>query len=251
MTSTPRRRPARTSVTTEIMFVLRDEILSGRLGPGDQLPTERELAREFGVSQPSIREAVRGLEAMSLIDVRHGSGSYVTGDPAEILWSSMQAVVQLGDVGMAEVIELRSVLAQYSVERAAQHITDADVELIKQREQELLELDAIDDVDEAAEVAVRFMVSVAEAAHHPLLLAIDTVLIRLLVGIHLAAFREDGMDVWREWSMQFAPARRELVDRLEARDCERATGAMLRYLTLQKARFAEAERSHRSHSRAM
>jgi GntR family transcriptional repressor for pyruvate dehydrogenase complex len=56
---------------------LLSRIVRGIWKPGDRLPSERQLSAELGMSRPSVREAIRGLEAMGLVDVRHGQGVYV------------------------------------------------------------------------------------------------------------------------------------------------------------------------------
>jgi GntR family transcriptional repressor for pyruvate dehydrogenase complex len=231
------RRPVRLKLTGEIIAALRDDILSGRVPPGARLPTERELARQFGVSQPSVREATRALEATGLIEVRHGSGAYVTGDPTEIISTALQAILPMQRIGMTDVIGLRTALARYSVERAVHRATTEDIERIHTCEEALLNLhDA--DLERSAELAVAFMVSITAAAHHPLLYAIDTFLIRLLVQIHQLAFVDEPLEAWHEWSLSFAPIRRRLVAALTARDEEAAIDAMIAYLELQGERFA-------------
>ena len=189
------------------------------------------------MSQPSIREATRALEATGLIEARHGSGTYVTGDPTMIIATALQAVLQMQRVGMPEVIGLRTALARYSVERAVEEATAADIELIKEREEELLAVRKVDDLKRAADLAVEFMVSITAAAHQPLLLAIDSFLIRLLVEIHQRSFVD--LDAWYEWSLSFAPIRRRLVGSLEARDKKGATAAMISYLELQADQFGQ------------
>lgn len=61
------------SLSQEILATIRD----GGLGPGQALPPARELATRFGVTVPSVREALRRLEATDLVELRHGSGTYV------------------------------------------------------------------------------------------------------------------------------------------------------------------------------
>jgi DNA-binding FadR family transcriptional regulator len=57
-----------------------DAIEGGQYKLGDRLPTERELAEQFGVSRPTLREAMIALEMLGMIEARHGLGIYVTGD---------------------------------------------------------------------------------------------------------------------------------------------------------------------------
>jgi GntR family transcriptional repressor for pyruvate dehydrogenase complex len=74
------------SITDDALTRLRDMILSGELKPGTRLPPEQELAAQLGVSRGSMREAVRALTYMRLIEVRRGLGTFVTGlDPASLL----------------------------------------------------------------------------------------------------------------------------------------------------------------------
>jgi len=68
----------RTKVSEEVASTIREAIVAGRYDVGDQLPTERELAEQFGCNRSSIREAMHRLEAWGLIEVRHGAGARVT-----------------------------------------------------------------------------------------------------------------------------------------------------------------------------
>src|SRR6202022_575714 len=68
----------RGSVADQVFLKLREQILQGRLARGAKLPSERELAQHYQVSAPTIREAIRGLAAVRLVEVRHGTGIYVT-----------------------------------------------------------------------------------------------------------------------------------------------------------------------------
>lgn len=68
------RRP---TLVTRITDDLRSEIAAGQYAPGSRLPTEVELSERFGVSRPTVRNAIRQLEALGLVTTRHGSGTFV------------------------------------------------------------------------------------------------------------------------------------------------------------------------------
>src|SRR5438270_396880 len=68
------RRTRRTRSFDDVLDQLREAILSGRIRPGDRLPGERQLCESFGVGRPTLREALRSLEATGLIEVRPGKG---------------------------------------------------------------------------------------------------------------------------------------------------------------------------------
>src|SRR3954453_3145624 len=92
--SQPSARLYRGRVADQIMEDLRNQILSGALPDGARLPSERELAAHYDVSGPTIREAVRGLTAMGLLNTRHGSRTPVVADGYTLLAMSIASVVQ-------------------------------------------------------------------------------------------------------------------------------------------------------------
>src|SRR5687768_5813762 len=78
-TTAPGRPARRTSVTDDAITRIRQMILVGELAPGDRLPPEADLAANLGLSRASLREAVRALTLLGVIDTRQGDGSYITG----------------------------------------------------------------------------------------------------------------------------------------------------------------------------
>jgi len=111
------------------------QIVSGALQPGMALPTEPELARQFGVSRTVIREAVRVLASKGLIAVRHGSGMWVQPPDA---WDHLDPLILFERVRsgqdvdwLDEVLELRKVLELAAAELAAKRRTPADLEAME------------------------------------------------------------------------------------------------------------------------
>jgi GntR family transcriptional repressor for pyruvate dehydrogenase complex len=235
---TSRRPRNRRKATDDIIDALRDDIADAVLAAGDRLPSERELAEQFGVSQPTVREAVRGLEAMGLVEARQGSGTFVKGDLQHVLASSLHTVLQMERVGILDVLELREVLGLHSAARGADHARPADLEAIEAVRVALDALGEADDAQTVAELAVAFQIGLSAAARNPLLLALETFLIKLIMQFQLAARRERGTSFWLEWAARFESDRRRLVECLRARDAEGVVIAMRAYLTGQRAGFA-------------
>ncbi|HZI44429.1 MAG TPA: GntR family transcriptional regulator, partial [Ilumatobacter sp.] len=99
------------SVTSKAIDNIRAMIRSGELGPGDRLPPENELAERLGVSRGSLREAVRALSQINVLDVRRGDGTYVTSlAPGELLSGMVFAMELLQVQGLEEVVEVRRLL---------------------------------------------------------------------------------------------------------------------------------------------
>jgi len=105
---------------------LRALIADGALRPGDRLPSEGELCERLGVSRGSLREAIRTLAALGVLETRHGSGSYVSELRAADLIGSLSLTVGLLPMaGVLELTELRRVLEPHAAALAAARI-DAD-----------------------------------------------------------------------------------------------------------------------------
>ena len=72
-------------------------------------PSEKDLSERFGVSQPTVREAIRALETIGLVEVLHGNGSFVRGQGDYALASALQTLLQLESVGIMDVLDVRQV----------------------------------------------------------------------------------------------------------------------------------------------
>ena len=103
---------------------LRHLIATGRLGPGERLPPENELCEDLGVSRGSLREAIRMLAALRVVESRHGSGTYVSAlRPEDIIGSLSLTVDLLPLAGLLEVYEIRRVLEAHVAAQAAARLT--------------------------------------------------------------------------------------------------------------------------------
>lgn len=112
------------SVTSRAIDNVRAMIRSGDLAPGDRLPPEQELAERLGVSRGSLREAVRALAQINVLDVRRGDGTYVTSlAPGELLSGLSFAMELLQTHQVDEVLEVRRMLFPAATALAAQRVT--------------------------------------------------------------------------------------------------------------------------------
>src|SRR5216683_541126 len=108
---TARRGRRSPSVTDEAIDKIQALIISGSWGPGDRLPKEKELAAQLGLSRSSLREAVRALSQLRVLEVRQGDGTYVTSLEPELLLESTSFVSHLlvGESAI-ELFEVRRLL---------------------------------------------------------------------------------------------------------------------------------------------
>jgi GntR family transcriptional repressor for pyruvate dehydrogenase complex len=226
-------------VTDAIIEAIRQDIVTGRLQRGDKLPNERGLAAHFGVSQPTVREAVRALDALGLVDVRQGSGAYVRGDGSYMLASALQTMLQMERVTILDVLNVRVVLGRESVRVAATAATDADLAALEARFETLSHPQELDGVAGIIDALSAFQTALSAAAHNPLLLAIEGFLVNLLLQIQASVMSQRGADFWSERSTRFQPDRRRILSALQDGDEVAAAAAMDAYLDHQRAAFVD------------
>lgn len=142
-------------------------IASGRWGPGDRLPREAELAAQLGLSRSSLREAVRALSLVRVLDVRQGDGTYVTSLEPALLIDSMGFITQLvKDHTLIELFEVRRLLEPAAAALAAVRIDDAGRQALRD---ELDRMYAATTVEELVEADAAFHRVITRAARNSVL----------------------------------------------------------------------------------
>ncbi|AOS63047.1 FadR/GntR family transcriptional regulator [Actinoalloteichus hymeniacidonis] len=116
------------SLTDTAITKIRGMIVAGELRPGDRLPREADLADRLGLSRNSLREAVRALSLIRVLDVRQGDGTYVTSLEPSVLLEAMGFIVDLHrDDSLLQFFEVRRILEPAAASLAAQSADDAQV----------------------------------------------------------------------------------------------------------------------------
>ncbi|HEX8629754.1 MAG TPA: FCD domain-containing protein [Catenuloplanes sp.] len=120
------------AVTDEAILRIKDMIVSGELGPGQRLPKEADLAARLGLSRSSLREAVRALSLIRVLDVRQGDGTYVTSLEPALLLDALSFVVDFHrDDTVLELLEVRRILEPAAAAMAAHRMPEGDVALLR------------------------------------------------------------------------------------------------------------------------
>ena len=184
------------SVTTRTIDSIRAMIRAGELAPGDRLPPEQELADRLGVSRGSLREAVRALSQINVLDVRRGDGTYVTSlAPSELLSGLVFALELMQAKDLDEVIEVRQLLLPPAAALAAQRVND---DQLAEMRGVIEHLEQATDPDEIARLHDRFGALVYDATGNETLASI------------LRALQVRGVNVRRAW-LAAEPARRDIA----------------------------------------
>ena len=180
--------------TDVVITRIREQIMSGALTPGARLPIEKELAESFGVSRGSLREAVRALCIMGVLETRQGDGTYVTSLDSKLLLAPMEFMVELQSPEHRHDIHVvRRILESEAASRAALHITPeqlAEARAILDATTPLVTADPVTDHEAIMDADIAFHRLVAQAANNSALsalidaLASRTTRTRLWLGLH-------------------------------------------------------------------
>lgn len=228
---------ARSTLPEEIANRLLTQIKEQDLRPGDKLPAERNLARMMEVSRPVLREALRALAIMRVVDIRQGDGTYITSLEPRQLISHLDFVFSKDSVALVQLLEARRVVEAGNVRLAARRITDDQVAALEDIVNSLA--DCVDDPERFSELDIAVHDAVCAAADNFLLLQFMSIVSTL--GM-VSRERTGGLREVREAALG---DHRRLVEALRAHDPDAAERAMLCHLDhvedgLQSAIDAEA-----------
>ena len=163
----------------QIVQQIEESILSGALKPGDQLPPERELAMQFGVSRTAVREAVRTLHQRGLVEAYSGRGTFVTNGTSQAIRQSLDLMIKIGQSeGSKHLAELREILEPGIAAIAAVRAQPADVAALREAV-EVMDRSR-DDADAFIEADLDFHLALAEAAGNPIILSLIDSIVGLL-----------------------------------------------------------------------
>jgi DNA-binding FadR family transcriptional regulator len=162
------------SALDKALHGLRALIADGALRPGDRLPSEGELCETLGVSRGSLREAIRTLGALGVLETRHGSGSYVSELRAADLIGSLSLTVGLLPMaGVLELTELRRVLEPHAAALAAARM---DAETVEKLDALLGEIEQSDDFEDHSRLDHEFHMTISRVAGNDALTSLIDVL---------------------------------------------------------------------------
>jgi GntR family transcriptional repressor for pyruvate dehydrogenase complex len=215
----------RGNAAEQIIADLRDQILQGKYPRGSKLPSERELAQWYQVSVPTVREAIRGLSAVCLVEPRHGMGVYVTAAADLMFAMAASTLIELENVQLLEVLDILEALQSKAVVLACLNASDEELDAL------VAVLKALDRAETHADLGDNlrtFLTLLAGASHNALISTISGFLSKLLIEI--VQDEEIGLgERWRDVAMQLGPDRRLLAEALRQRDVARSVALAADY----------------------
>lgn len=200
---------------------IRETIVAHELRPGQRLPSERELGEQFGVSRTVIREALRSLRAMGLIE-SIGRGNRVASVNRATVAETMSLFLQGRPISYEKVHEVRAMVEVEVAGLAAERASDADVGRLQELCDELVH--SAGQTERAAEADVDFHRALADATHNELYRILLDAMHDVLLGARRSTLHLEGRIA------RGARAHRRILDRVRAGDAEGAREAMRRHL---------------------
>lgn len=215
----------------QVMAQIEERILDGRLAAGDHLPSEREFAVQLGVSRPSLRESLRVLEALGLVDIRRGGGAdggaALLGTPGPGFVNLLKLQLALGQFDQTDVLETRLALETWSAREASLRAAADDHDDLAAI------LDSMDDPDvttaEFNRLDTAFHVRIAESTGNALTA-------HLMQSLRVAINRQmieayARLDDWRETARTVRLEHRELLEAIRSGRPDDAVRLMTQHIT--------------------
>lgn len=228
----------REALAEQIVRQLAGLIKSGDLKPGDRLPAERTLANEFGVGRPTLREALRALQLLGLLDIRHGGGVFVAEWQPDTLFGPLHLFVSLQPHDLGTILAARKVIEGAVIAFVASKVSDAHIDRL---ETNLVALEALiaagqsdESRDEFNRLAQQFRDIISEAADNP-------ILVRAIMSLDLLSAAARNRMTGRGTLEQLLENHRRMVQALIAHDPVAAREALEAHIDyLAKANSVDA-----------
>jgi GntR family transcriptional regulator, sialic acid-inducible nan operon repressor len=230
-------RIERRKLFEQVAFHLEQQIVSGRLQPGERLPAERDLCQLFGVGRPAIREALISLQKQGLVELRNGaSARVVAASPTDLVAGIAPAVRQmlLSPDGQRNFQRVRAFVEIGLARHAARHATEADLA----RLEAALEANeaAVDDPERFVATDVAFHFVLAEIIDNPVFTAVHDALSTWLAEQRRVTRAAPGA------ARTACAAHRRIYEAVRARDPDAAEAAMAEHMDHVAALFWQLAR---------
>lgn len=238
-TSKPDARAAFQKVKTnerlflEVVRQIEEQIIEGKLKPGDMLPAERVMAEQFGVSRTVVREAMKALELRGLVEVQHGRGVMVVRPSADSVADSVLRFLKIEESPIWSLHELRSILEVEIAGLAAERRTDEDLQTLMDLFKKMSA--SLDAPSEYIEYDFELHRALAEAAHNPLL--------PLVLAPYVTLMREARRlgATARDAPRRSIEVHRPILEAIKKRDAAGARRAMREHFAYVAEFISEAE----------
>lgn len=219
----------------EIVEQIKQLITDGKLKPGDRLLAERELAEQFQVSRASVREAIRTLEMLGVIDIRPGEGTFVRGTETDDIIRPLAMFLAVERSSLLDMFEMRRIFETATARLAAERATEEELDHIESMLEKMRERLNVLDPEKGEEFDAAFHYAVAEATHNSLLTKLFKTVSEEFAKANSVARRQLYHDNIQN-AQKIIDQHSEILEAIRSRNPQTASDAMLSHLI-----FAEGE----------
>lgn len=213
-----RREPPGAELTRKML----DYLLSGALEPGQRIPSERQLAEALSVGRAAVRETIKSLVLLGLLDQRQGDGTYLSKSSSDLLPKVIEWGLLLGERRVADLVETRHHVEIVLAGLAAERRSEADVAALRELVEQMRA--AGGDLDRYVELDIAFHLRIAAASGNAVL---SGVLENVQALLRVWAARVIGAAGETETSLaRHVP----VLEAIERRDVEGARAAMTAHM---------------------
>lgn len=214
---------ARISVKEQVLQQLKQYIVAGGMLPGEKLPSERELAERLGIGRTSVREALKVLEAIGLVESRIGDGTFITANVGASIGHTIGLSLMTWGGTIVEILEARRMIESEAARAAAERATVADLAAIGA---ELDTMAGATDFQAYLKADMQFHRAIGQATHNTIVTRIINNLLDLLEEVLREAHGDELMT-----SAEGNSTHRAVYAALQARDPAGAATAMAQHIT--------------------
>ncbi len=216
-----REEPLSHKVESQIRQAIRQKVFL----PGDKLPGEFELSERFGVSRTAVREALRMLSGRGMVDIRKGSGVYVSEMGISTVVDPFYDLLEMkcGEGALIHIIRVRLVMEPENTRQAVLNCSEDDITYLEQKYDQMAA--NVDDPRRNIENDIKFHRRIAEATHNPLVPIIMEPIFQLLHKFISSTYRQSHAG---EMAVNF---HHDLVAHFKKRDAGAAADTMRDHLT--------------------
>lgn len=158
---------ARESASTIAIGQIKQQIALGLMKPGDKLPSEQALATMLGISRPTVREALRALTSMNIVETRRGEGSFITSLKLKDLFKPLGFLLSFDNDALAQLFEARVFVEVGLCRLAATRVQQDDITQLRALAKSYS--DNIDDLDRCIDIDIEFHQRIATCARNDIL----------------------------------------------------------------------------------
>lgn len=213
-----------TNVAQQVIDQIRDAILKGRLRPGDKLPAEMELVQRFQVSKQTLREGLRALQYLGLIEMRKGinGGAYVAEVDMEVTLASLANFLYFKKVSIEHISEVRKAIEPHCARLAAEKISEENLQRLNTSLRECEELSSQVYSPEVTRSEINFHRIIANSTENPIMILLVDFVENLLQDI------KDIIRPDEAFTKLVIDSHKRIYQAIEARDPERAYDEMFK-----------------------